>query len=79
MAMSSVAQGEASGPLPARPPRKVRFGLASRLLALVVLFVMLTEIAVYIPSIANFRNNWLQDRLSAASVSYTHLTLPTKA
>ena len=48
------------------PARKVRFGLASRLLALVVLFVMLAEIAVYIPSIANFRNNWLRDRLSSA-------------
>jgi len=64
--MSNELQGEASGPQPMRAPRKVRFGLASRLLALVVLFVMLTEVAVYIPSIANFRNNWLQDRLSAA-------------
>lgn len=62
--MSDLAAGEASGPQPMQPQRKVRFGLASRLLALVVLFVMLTEVAVYIPSIANFRNNWLQDRKS---------------
>lgn len=46
--------------------RRVRFGLASRLLALVVGVIMLTEIAIYVPSIANFRNSWLRDRLSAA-------------
>ncbi len=41
-------------------------GLASRILLLTMGFVMLAEIAIYIPSIANFRNNWLRDRLSAA-------------
>lgn len=46
--------------------RAVRFGLASRLLFLVTCFVMLAEVAIYVPSIANFRNNWLRDRLSAA-------------
>ena len=51
---------------PAANARPVGFGLASRLLALVICFVMLTEIAIYVPSIANFRNNWLRDRLSAA-------------
>ena len=59
--------------IPARPPapagRAVRFGLASRLLALVSCFVMLAEIAIYVPSIANFRNNWLRDRLSAANTA----------
>jgi signal transduction histidine kinase len=42
------------------------FGLASRVLALLVGFVILAEIAIYVPSIANFRTNWLQTRLSAA-------------
>ncbi len=46
--------------------RRVRFGLASRVLVLLVAFVMLAEIAIYLPSIANFRNDWLRDRLSAA-------------
>ena len=27
---------------------------------------MLAEVLIYVPSIANFRLNWLQDRLSAA-------------
>lgn len=41
-------------------------GLSGRVLALIVLFVLVAEVAIYIPSIANFRNNWLQTRLSAA-------------
>ncbi|MCB1545993.1 MAG: sensor histidine kinase, partial [Rhodoblastus sp.] len=43
-----------------------RFGLAGRVLLLIVAFVLLAEVAIYIPSIANFRNNWLRTRLSAA-------------
>jgi signal transduction histidine kinase len=46
--------------------RSVRFGLASRVLVLLVAFVMLAEVAIYLPSIANFRNDWLRDRLSSA-------------
>jgi signal transduction histidine kinase len=36
------------------------------LLLLTILFVMIAEIAIYVPSIANFRMNWLRDRLAAA-------------
>lgn len=46
--------------------RLPRFGLAGRVLLLIVAFVLLAEVAIYIPSIANFRNNWLRTRLSAA-------------
>jgi signal transduction histidine kinase len=42
------------------------FGLSSRLLVLTILFVMLAEVLIFVPSIANFRNNWLNDRLAAA-------------
>jgi signal transduction histidine kinase len=48
---------------------RLRYGLASRLVLLVVCFVMLAEIAVYVPSVANFRNNWLRDRLSSANTA----------
>jgi len=44
----------------------VRIGLATRILLLTACFVMIAEAAIYIPSIANFRNNWLRDRLAAA-------------
>jgi signal transduction histidine kinase len=41
-------------------------GLTSRVLALLVGFVILAEIAIYMPFLANFRTNWLLTRLSAA-------------
>ncbi|MBX9740559.1 MAG: HAMP domain-containing histidine kinase [Beijerinckiaceae bacterium] len=49
-----------------RKRRLPRIGLAGRVLFLIVSFVMLAEVAIYVPSIANFRENWLRDRLSAA-------------
>lgn len=52
-------------PVPRRLPG-VRFGLSGKLLLLTVLFVMVAEVAIYLPSIANFRLNWLRDRLAAA-------------
>jgi hypothetical protein len=51
---------------PAAPARRVRIGLSGRLLVLTILFVMLAEILIYVPSVANFRLNWLNDRLAAA-------------
>ena len=48
-------------------PRLVaRRGLSGKLLVLTTLFVMLAEVLIYVPSIANFRLNWLNDRLAAA-------------
>ena len=55
--------------LPPQPAKPVRFGLAARVLALIIVFVMLAEVAIYVPSIANFRNNWLRDRLAAARIA----------
>ena len=49
-----------------RMRRGVRIGLSGKLLLLTVLFVMLAEVLIYVPSIANFRINWLNDRLAAA-------------
>jgi signal transduction histidine kinase len=43
-----------------------RFGLSARLLVLTVIFVMVAEILIYVPSVANFRENWLANRISAA-------------
>src|SRR3954463_14981506 len=48
------------------PARNAPFGLSGKLLVLTLLFVMIAEVLIYVPSIANFRLNWLQDRLSAA-------------
>ena len=46
--------------------RALRFGLSGKLLVLTVLFVMMAEVLIYVPSIANFRITWLTDRLAAA-------------
>ena len=53
-------------PAAARAPRRARIGLSSKLLFLTILFVMVAEVLIYVPSIANFRLNWLNDRLAAA-------------
>jgi signal transduction histidine kinase len=45
------------------------FGLSSRLLALTIVFVLLAEVLIFVPSIANFRRNWLNDRLAAARIA----------
>lgn len=49
-----------------RPARTWRVGLSGKLLLLTILFVMVAEILIYVPSVANFRLNWLNDRLAAA-------------
>ena len=48
------------------PWRLVRIGLAGRLIALIAAFVMLAQVIIYVPAIANFRFNWLRNRLAAA-------------
>jgi signal transduction histidine kinase len=44
----------------------LQLGLSGKLLALTLLFAMMAEVLIYVPSVANFRLNWLHDRLSAA-------------
>src|SRR5436853_7097099 len=46
--------------------RSPRFGLSGKLLLLTISFVMIAEVLIYVPSIANFRLNWLADRLAVA-------------
>src|SRR5947208_14691460 len=45
---------------PGRP--RARMGLSGKLLLLTISFVMIAEVLIYVPSIANFRLNWLADR-----------------
>ncbi len=51
-----------------RRPR-LRVGLAGRLLVLVAVFVMIAEVTIYVPSVANFRFYWLRSHLSAATTA----------
>src|SRR5256714_884092 len=52
-----------------QPGRSPRFGLSGKLLLLTLLFVMIAEVLIYVPSVANFRLNWLKDRLAAAHIA----------
>jgi signal transduction histidine kinase len=59
-----MTDGPAAADKPSRP--RPHLGLSGKLLVLTLLFVMLAEVLIYVPSVANFRLNWLNDRLSAA-------------
>ncbi|MGA3301677.1 MAG: HAMP domain-containing sensor histidine kinase [Methylovirgula sp.] len=68
-----VTVGQKAGPdgatsewTSSRQHKPARFGLATRVLVLVIAFVMATEIIIYVPILANYRDNWLRRRLSAA-------------
>ncbi|MEP2707765.1 MAG: HAMP domain-containing sensor histidine kinase [Roseibium sp.] len=71
----SLAPSTGPGKAPADLDADTRFGhhrfggLSGKLLLLTVLFVMVAEIFIYVPSIANFRNTWLMDRLTTAGVA----------
>ncbi|MFZ0693337.1 MAG: HAMP domain-containing sensor histidine kinase [Alphaproteobacteria bacterium] len=53
-----------NGPLPKRA-----LGLSARLLVFTIFFVMLSEVAIYVPSIARFRQQYLQERLADAHLA----------
>ncbi|MET0427207.1 MAG: HAMP domain-containing sensor histidine kinase [Microvirga sp.] len=69
------ASGPTTGPARARVlPGLLRrmagsMGLSARLLVLTVLFVIVAEVLIYLPSVASYRYNWLNDRLAAARVA----------
>jgi signal transduction histidine kinase len=52
-----------------RPKPSRRLGLSGKLLLLTIPLVMITEILIYVPTIANFRMNRLNDRLAAANTA----------
>lgn len=58
----------------AEADKTVAAGLSVKLLLLTIFFVMLAEVLIYVPSIANFRNSWLQSRLATASVAASILS-----
>jgi hypothetical protein len=51
----------------ASPPFRV--GLSGKLLMLTILFVLLAEVLIYVPSIANVRTMWLKDRAATARLA----------
>jgi len=63
-------------PVPNRQPRRPYGGmwnlassLPAKLLFLTIAFVMLAEVLIFVPSVANFRRNWLMERVMAAKIA----------
>lgn len=50
-----------------RPSVSLARGLSTKLLALTIIFVMAVEVLIFVPSIANFRQRWLEERLATAA------------
>jgi signal transduction histidine kinase len=46
-----------------------RLGLSAKLLLLTFVFVMLAEVLIFVPSVANYRITWLSERLTAARLA----------
>jgi signal transduction histidine kinase len=44
-------------------------GLSAKLLMMTIVFVMIAEVLIFVPSVANFRMRWLQDRVNTAAVA----------
>src|ERR1700741_2909861 len=59
-----------ASPSPPEPKRPGLFnGLSGKVLLLTVLFVMLGEILIFLPSIANYRLTWLKGRVAQAEIA----------
>lgn len=68
MKATAHRDGQEAGWL-ARAMGPLRGSLSRRLLVLTLLFVMLAEVLIFVPSVANFRLNWLEQRLAAAQIA----------
>lgn len=68
--VTGEARTDLRGVLPAtRSSPGIFRGLSGRLLWLTVMFVMLAEVLIFVPSVANMRLSWLKDRLNTAAAA----------
>ncbi|MCF4097511.1 sensor histidine kinase [Maritalea mediterranea] len=50
-------------------PKRVIFGLSMKLITMIIAMIMVVEVLIYLPSVANFRINWMDDRVHIAGVA----------
>jgi len=69
--MSLGAEVSAGSAALAAPPRRLGFfkGIAGRLLALTLGFVLVGEVLIFVPTLAGFYMGWLRDRVNAAQIA----------
>lgn len=53
--------------------------LSAKLLWLTIIFVMIAEVLIFVPSVANFRMTWLQERLNTAGAASILISTDTSA
>ncbi|TXN55591.1 sensor histidine kinase, partial [Methylobacterium sp. WL18] len=61
------AAAAAAREVPERRP--ARLGLSGRLFLVTVAFVVVAEVLTYVPAVANYRIEWMSDRVAAAQVA----------
>ena len=49
--------------------RSLRSSLSAKLLVMTILFVMLAEVLIFAPSVARFRESWLEGRMAAGHLA----------
>ena len=64
--MTAIASRAAEPTVLAEPSRAL--GLSGRLILLTMAFLMVAQVIVYLPSVANFRRAWVNDRISMAQM-----------
>ncbi|WP_299343882.1 HAMP domain-containing sensor histidine kinase [uncultured Maritalea sp.] len=52
-----------------QPYQRARFGLSIKLITMIISMIMIVEVVIYLPSVANFRIRWLDDRVQVAGVA----------
>ncbi|GLQ17487.1 sensor histidine kinase [Maritalea porphyrae] len=52
-----------------QPYQRARFGLSVKLITMIIAMIMIVEVVIYLPSVANFRIRWLDDRIQVAGVA----------
>lgn len=50
-------------------PKRVFFGLSMKLITMIIAMIMVVEVLIYLPSVANFRIGWMDDRVHVAGVA----------
>lgn len=47
----------------------IKESLSARLLLFTIFFVLIAEVLIYVPSIANFRENWIEQKIAEANIA----------
>lgn len=69
MAQTAQPPAETTREQPHRPEVPLARGLSARLLVLTILAVMFAEVLIFLPSVANFRERWLEEKLASAAAA----------